>query len=75
MSMSEALAISPQIAVPRVTVDEVKAPIDRGKPKAWSESDVKIRGALRVLPRNDRAGLSCGRPFVQGGSDRTRPDS
>jgi len=43
--------------VTRVTVDEVKARIDRGEPflfldtrnpTAWGESDVKLPGALRV---------------------------
>jgi rhodanese-related sulfurtransferase len=41
----------------RVTVDEVKARMDRGEPvffldtrnpTAWNESDVKLPGALRV---------------------------
>jgi rhodanese-related sulfurtransferase len=43
--------------VTRVTVDEVKARMDRGEPvlfldtrnpTAWNESDVKLPGALRV---------------------------
>lgn len=47
------------IEVNRVTVDEVKERIDRGEPialvdsrsaKAWEESDVEIRGAIRVPP-------------------------
>jgi rhodanese-related sulfurtransferase len=43
--------------VPRVTVDEVKARLDRGEPiafidarspESWSKSDVQIKGSLRV---------------------------
>ncbi len=43
--------------VTRVTVDEVKERLERGEPilfldtrspNAWDESDVKIRGAIRV---------------------------
>ena len=47
--------------VSRVTVDEVKMRIDRGEQiafvdtrgeQAWSSSDVKIRGAIRIPPDN-----------------------
>jgi len=43
--------------VTRVTVDEVKARMDRGEqfifldtrnPKAWSEADTKLPGAIRI---------------------------
>ena len=45
----------------RVTVDEVKARLDRGEkftfvdtrnPKAWAEADTKLPGAIRV-PANE----------------------
>jgi rhodanese-related sulfurtransferase len=44
---------------PRVTVDEVKARLDRGEPivfldtrapDAWEKSDVRVKGAIRVPP-------------------------
>ncbi len=44
----------------RITVDEVKARLDRGEPIAfldtrspdgWEKSDIKIKGAIRVPPR------------------------
>ena len=47
------------LGVPRVTVTEVKERIDRGEPiffvdarsaRSWAESDVKIRGAVRIPP-------------------------
>jgi len=45
----------------RVTVEEVKARIDRGEPiafldtrseEAWAKSDIRIKGAIRVPPKD-----------------------
>ncbi len=56
-----------QIDVARVTVDEVKARIDRGEPIAfidarsvssWGESDEQIRGSIRVPPDDVNAHLA-----------------
>jgi rhodanese-related sulfurtransferase len=53
--------------VSRVTMEEVKSRIDRGEPiffidsrgeQAWSSSDVKIRGAMRIPPENAASLLS-----------------
>ena len=54
---NESLTTTPAVEVSRVTVEEVKARIDRGEPlgfvdvrspEAWAKSDVKIKGAIRV---------------------------
>ena len=61
--MNESLVVSEETPVNRVTVDEVKARIDRGEPIAfvdsrsvasWGGSDVQIKGSIRVPP--DEAG-------------------
>ena len=53
------LQIHEREEVTRITVDEVKQRIDRGEPvvfldsrseKSWEESDMRIRGAIRVPP-------------------------
>ena len=57
--MTTELMESQLTEVPRVTVDEVKARLDRGEPiafvdsrsaHAWSTSDVQIPGSVRVPP-------------------------
>lgn len=57
--MTAELELTERTEVPRITVEEVKARIDRGEPiffadtrseKSWSESDVKIRDAVRIPP-------------------------
>ncbi|HUP49082.1 MAG TPA: hypothetical protein VNA04_09875 [Thermoanaerobaculia bacterium] len=58
-AMSGDLELSQPTDVPRVSVDEMRARLDRGEPilfidsrsaKSWSASEVKIRGALRIPP-------------------------
>jgi rhodanese-related sulfurtransferase len=55
-----------QTEVNRVTAEEVKARVDRGEPilfvdsrseSAWSDSDVKIPGSIRVPPDEAAAHL------------------
>ena len=50
--------------VPRTTVDELKAMMDRGEPviildvrrqEAYASSDKQIKGAVRLDPENDAA--------------------
>lgn len=57
--MSKELQFHEREEVTRITVDEVQQRIDRGEPvvfldsrseKSWEESDIRIRGAIRVPP-------------------------
>ncbi len=59
MDQTRAVTNSEETPVNRVTVDEVRARLDRREPivfvdsrseKAWNGSEVKIRGAFRVSP-------------------------
>lgn len=61
--MDDSLAVSEETPVNRVTADEVQARLDRGEPIAfvdsrsaasWADSDVQIKGSVRVPP--DHAG-------------------
>jgi rhodanese-related sulfurtransferase len=61
------MADTPRNDAPRITAEELKKRMEAGEdfvfidtrsPQAWAQSDVKARGAIRVLAGNLEANIS-----------------